>query len=193
VVISIAAQVSFAAMDAARRLQERSSMIRHLAPEDFEFFRRIRLEALRAEPAVFASSAEDWEKLPDEEWRRRLTVNAVFVDFIEGEPVAIMGLIRQSASKMAHRATIVMVYVRKDRRGAGHAQALLDALVRHACEAGIRQLELAVSAENPAAIRFYRREGFVEAGRIAGGTIHEGREIDEILMTRHIDRGSSSF
>jgi ribosomal protein S18 acetylase RimI-like enzyme len=193
VVISIAAQVSFAAMDAARRLQERSSMIRHLAPEDFEFFRRIRLEALRAEPAVFASSAEDWEKLPDEEWRRRLTVNAVFVDFIEGEPVAIMGLIRQSASKMAHRATIVMVYVRKDRRGAGHAQALLDALVRHACEAGIRQLELAVSAENPAAIRFYRREGFVEAGRIAGGTIHVGREIDEILMTRHIDRGSSSF
>jgi ribosomal protein S18 acetylase RimI-like enzyme len=193
VVISIAAQVSFAAMDAARRLQERSSMIRHLAPEDFEFFRRIRLEALRAEPAVFASSAEDWEKLPDEEWRRRLTVNAVFVDFIEGEPVAIMGLIRQSASKMAHRATIVMVYVRKDRRGAGHAQALLDALVRHAREAGIRQLELAVSAENPAAIRFYRREGFVEAGRIAGGTIHGGREIDEILMTRRIDRGAPSF
>ena len=97
-------------------------MIRHLGSADFDIFRRIRLEALRAEPAVFASSAADWEKLPDDEWRRRLTSAAVFVDFHEEEPVAIMGLIRQGASKMAHRATIVMVYVRRDRRGGGHAK-----------------------------------------------------------------------
>ncbi|OBZ94311.1 acetyltransferase [Pararhizobium polonicum] len=162
-------------------------MIRHLGPQDVDIFRRIRLEALRMEPAVFASSVEDWEGLPDAEWRRRLTANAVFVDFHAEEPVAIMGLMRQGASKMAHRATVIMVYVRKDRRGAGHAKALLDALTDHARAAGIRQLELAVSAENPAAIRFYKREGFEQAGRIAGGTIHEGREIDEILMTRRID------
>ncbi|MBP1858440.1 GNAT family N-acetyltransferase [Rhizobium herbae] len=167
-------------------------MIRHLGPEDIDIFRRIRLEALRSEPAAFASSSEDWEGLPDAEWRRRLTVNAVFVDFHEGEPVAIMGLMRQSASKMAHRATVIMVYVRRDRRGGGHAKALLDVLVRHARVAGIRQLELAVSAENPTAIRFYRREGFAEVGRIPGGTIHEGREIDEILMTRRIDGEASS-
>ncbi len=60
-------------------------MIRHLGPEDIDIFRRIRLEALRSEPAAFASSSEDWEGLPDAEWRRRLTVNAVFVDFHEGE------------------------------------------------------------------------------------------------------------
>jgi len=168
-------------------------MIRHLGPEDFDIFRRIRLEALRAEPAVFASSAEDWERQTDDEWRRRLTAAAVFVDFHEEEPVAIMGLIRQGASKMAHRATIVMVFVRKNLRGTGHARALLEALVHHAREAGIRQLELAVSAENPAAIRFYWREGFTEAGRIAGGTIHEGREIDEILMTRRIDHEAPSL
>ncbi len=166
-------------------------MIRHLGPGDFDIFRRIRLEALRAEPAAFASSAEDWEVLPDAEWRRRLIANAVFVDFHEEEPVAIMGLMRQSASKMAHRATVIMVYVRKDRRGGGHAKALLDAIVRHALAAGIRQLELAVSGENPAAIRFYRREGFAEAGRIAVGTIHEGREIEEILMLRRIDGEAS--
>jgi ribosomal protein S18 acetylase RimI-like enzyme len=162
-------------------------MVRHLGSNDFDIFRRIRLEALRTEPAVFASSLEDWEALPDAEWRRRLTVNAVFVDFHEEEPVAIMGLMRQGASKMAHRATVIMVYVRKERRGGGHAKALLDALVRHAREAGIRQLELAVSGENPAAIRFYRREGFTDVGRIEAGTIHEGREIEEILMLRRID------
>ncbi|MCV9997986.1 GNAT family N-acetyltransferase [Pararhizobium sp. YC-54] len=162
-------------------------MIRHLGPGDLDIFRRIRLEALRTEPAAFASSAEDWEALPDAEWRRRLIANAVFVDFHEEEPVAIMALMRQGASKMAHRATVIMVYVRKGRRGGGHAKALLDAVIAHAREAGIRQLELAVSGENPAAIRFYQREGFAEAGRIAAGTIHEGREIEEILMLRRID------
>lgn len=165
-------------------------MIRQFGPDDMQIFRQIRLEALRSEPANFASSAEDWEALPDAEWTRRLTVNAVFVDFHEGEPIAMMGLMPQAASKMAHRGTVIMVYVRKDRRGGGHAKAILDVLVAHARQAGIRQLELAVSAENPAAIRFYQREGFTQAGRIPGGTIHEGREIDEILMTRRIDGGA---
>lgn len=165
-------------------------MIRQLGPDDMQIFRQIRLEALRSEPANFASSAEDWEALPDAEWTRRLTVNAVFVDFHEGEPIAMMGLMPQAASKMAHRGTVIMVYVRKDRRGGGHAKAILDVLVAHARQAGIRQLELAVSAENPAAIRFYQHEGFTQAGRIPGGTIHEGREIDEILMTRRIDGGA---
>jgi GNAT superfamily N-acetyltransferase len=166
-------------------------MIRHLGPEDIDIFRRIRLEALRREPAAFASSAEDWEALPDAEWRRRLTANAVFVDFHDGEPVAMMGLMRQSASKMAHRATVIMVYVRKERRGAGHATALLDAVVDHARVAGIRLLELALSAENPTALRFYQREGFTEIGRVEAGILHEGREIDDIMMTRWINRDAS--
>jgi hypothetical protein len=44
-----------------------------LGPDDVEVFRRIRLEALRADPAAYASRAEDWEALPDAEWRRRMT------------------------------------------------------------------------------------------------------------------------
>lgn len=162
-------------------------MIRHLGPGDVDLFRSIRLEALRTEPAAFASSHDDWAALPEAEWARRLTANAVFVDLHEGEPVAIMGLMRQTASKMAHRATVIMVYVRRDRRGHGHAKALLDTLVTHARESGVRLLELAVSAENPAALRFYEREGFATIGRIEAGIVHEGRDIDEFLMMRRID------
>jgi RimJ/RimL family protein N-acetyltransferase len=47
-------------------------------------------------------------------------------------------------------------------------------------------LELAVSAENPAAIRFYLREGFSEVGRIPGGFLHDGREIDDVMMVRRL-------
>jgi hypothetical protein len=45
---------------------------------------------------------------------------------------------------------------------------------------------LAPSAENAAALRFYRDEGFQEIGRIPGGFLHDCRETDEILMVRRI-------
>jgi ribosomal protein S18 acetylase RimI-like enzyme len=163
-----------------------SVSIRRLGPDDVETFRCIRLEALRMEPDSFASSAEDWEKLPDVEWRRRLTDNPVFVAFRTGEPVGIMGLLRQRASKMAHRATVVMVYVHRSARGTGIARALLTAVTEHARSEGILQLELSVSAENAAAIAFYRREGFEAVGRIPGGCIRNGREVDDIIMVRRI-------
>ncbi|ACP22763.1 putative acetyltransferase protein (plasmid) [Sinorhizobium fredii NGR234] len=163
-----------------------TTSIRLLGPDDVESFRRIRLEALRTEPESFASSAEDWEKLPEDEWRRRLIDNPAFVAFHAGEPVGIMGLLRQRASKMVHRATIVMVYVNRDFRGSGVARLLLAAVTDFARSEGIRQLELSVSAENPAAIAFYRRERFEAAGRIPGGCIRNGREVDDLIMVRRI-------
>jgi GNAT superfamily N-acetyltransferase len=161
-------------------------MIRLLGPDDVATFRRIRLEALRTEPTSFASSAEDWENLSDDEWRRRLVGDPVFVAFRDDVPVGIMGLMCQRASKMAHRATLIMVYVRRETRGTGLAKRLLETVKDYARSAGIRQLELAVSSENSVAIRFYSREGFTEVGRIPGGILHDDREIDDVLMAKRI-------
>lgn len=159
--------------------------IRLIRADEVEAFRHIRLEALRAEPSSFASRYEDWEILPDEEWINRLK-EPVFIAFQEGAPVGIMGLFLQRPSKMAHRATIVMVYIRANLRGTGLAGKLLEAVSDHARAIGIRQLELFVSAENPAAIRFYQRQGFAEIGRIPGGILEEGREIDDVMMARRL-------
>ncbi|NTG51371.1 GNAT family N-acetyltransferase [Agrobacterium rhizogenes] len=162
-------------------------VIRHISADEFDIFRRIRLEALRVEPSSFASSAEDWEVLTDEEWCRRLS-DPVFVAFRDDQPVGVMGLLRQRSSKMAHRATLIMVYVRKDLRGTGLAKDLLDTVIAHALSDGIVQLELVVSAENPKAVSFYRREGFSEIGRIPGGVRYNGREIDDVMMARRLTR-----
>jgi ribosomal protein S18 acetylase RimI-like enzyme len=81
-----------------------------------------------------------------------------------------------------------MVYVRAAQRGNGLAKELLDMVAANALEEGIWQLELAVSAENPVAIGFYRREGFSEAGRIPGGILRDGREIDDLIMVRRLIR-----
>lgn len=167
-------------------MKESDAVIRLLGSADVDAFRRIRLEALREEPASFASSIEEWEALDVAEWRQRLEANAIFVAFHGSEPIGIMGLMRQRAGKMAHRATIIMVYVRNEHRGAGIASRLLNGLTRHAGKMGIRQLELAVTGDNIPALRFYKREGFAEVGCFPGGYLHDEREIDEILMTRRV-------
>jgi ribosomal protein S18 acetylase RimI-like enzyme len=161
--------------------------IKHLDQNDVEIFRHIRLEALNRVPEAFASTAADWERLSTEEWQQRLTANAVFVALEGDEPAGIMGLMRERASRLAHRATIIMVYVRDEARGSGMARELLAHLTDHARRSGIRLLELVVRADNPAAIRFYTREGFREIGRVPGGMFDGEKEVDEILMARHID------
>ncbi len=161
-------------------------MIRILGADDVEAFKRIRLEALRLEPSAFASSFDEWAALPDDEWRRRLLADPVFLAFDDSEPVAIMGLLRQRAGKMAHRATIIMVYVRGEKRGTGLARDLLNHVVDYARQHGIRQLELTASAENPGAINFYRNAGFAQAGLIPGGVLEGDREVDDVIMVRRI-------
>jgi len=159
--------------------------IRRLEATDVDIFKRIRLEALRLEPAAYAGTYEDWSGLSDEEWRMRMS-EPVFAALEGDEPVGLTGLIRLRGIKMAHRATIVMVYLRQSLRGTGLASGLLSAAASHARDIGIRQLELNVRAENIPAIRFYEREGFIEVGRIPGGFLHEGREIDDVMMVRRI-------
>lgn len=162
-----------------------SVTIRHVQVDEVDAFRRIRLEALLSDPSYFASSYDDWTSLSVSEWQQRLK-DPVFIAFQDSEPVGITGLVRQRASKMAHRATIIMVYVRKNMRGAGLAKNLLDTVADYARGIGVVQLELTVSAENPAAIRFYMREGFSEVGRIPGGFLHDGREINDVIMIRRL-------
>lgn len=166
--------------------------IRHLGAADLATFRQIRLEALRLDEASFASSLADWLRLDDAAWLERLTQNAVFVAFRGGEPVGIMGLARQRSSKMAHRATIIMVYVRKSERGSGLAAELLRTIEAYARAEGIRQLELTVSGENSVAQKFYQRAGYRDMGRIPAGVIYDGREIDDILMFRRLLHTSSN-
>jgi ribosomal protein S18 acetylase RimI-like enzyme len=161
-------------------------MIRRLTPDDVDIYRQIRLESLRQEPLAFGSYVEDWRKLPDAEWSCRLAEDDVFVSFDGTDPVGIMGIMPFTPSKMAHRGTIVLVYLRKSYRGQGRAETLLRALESHAKQKGLRQLELEVLAENPTAIRFYERMGYRRIGLVPAGFLHKGREMDEVLMLRRL-------
>jgi RimJ/RimL family protein N-acetyltransferase len=75
-----------------------------------------------------------------------------------------------------------------DCRGLGIGGRLLEAVVAEASEqlAGLRIIELSVFATNAVARRLYERHGFVEYGRLPGGVLHRGQEVDHIRMYRRI-------
>ncbi len=161
--------------------------IRRLDPNEVDIFRTIRLAALEAEPSSFASSSEDWQAFSEELWAQILTESPVIVAFRHGKPVGMMGLMKQKPGKTSHRAFLIMVYVDEENRGTGIATRLLKAVEKLAVDSGIIQLELDVSVENVPAIRFYRREGYAQIGRIPAGFLEEGKEVDLLLMARRME------
>ena len=102
----------------------------------------------------------------------------------EGVVVGLAGVSRVgNAAKVRRRAefgiSIVRTYWRQ-----GIGRALTRACVASARRAGYAQLELAVVAENSAAIALYRSEGFVEYGRNPRGFYSRYSGWQELVLMR---------
>lgn len=141
-------------------------MIRRLAPDDWATFRAIRLEALRLEPAAYASTHDDWAQLSEEDWRGRLDANVVFATFCDTETTGIAGLRPDGA--------VIMVYVRATARGKGHAQLLMQTVRDEARARNMPRLWLHVALDNAPARRLYEWSGY-------NAESHTGHDI---LMSR---------
>ncbi len=136
------------------------------APEDLNIFRALRLEMLRAEPAAYASSYQDAVALSEPEWLGRMQTAPMCALFQGDDPVGLMGYLRERSTKMRHRASLIMVWVRPDARGRGGADRLLAGVLAEAAADGIDQMELTVLSSNARALRFYERNGFEIVGTI---------------------------
>lgn len=157
--------------------------IRLLQPQDLPLYQAIRLESLMEAPQAFANTHADWAALSEAEWRQRMS-GPIMLALQGDSPVGIMGLIRQNGERRAHRASLIMVYLRANLRGTGLADRLLRAVIDHAARSGITQIELTVSAGNSRAAAFYRRHGFRQTGLIPNALIIDGIPVDEITMIR---------
>lgn len=161
--------------------------IRPFMPGEGLALRTIRREALASDPHAFGSSlVEEWD-MADRRLEAWINDNLIVGAFAGREAVAMAGLRRLSLQKVAHRAEIWGFYVRPSFRGTGIADCMLETLLE-LCERGVSQLELNVVAGNPAAVAFYRRNGFRETGRIPNAAAVEGGYAEEILMVRDLDR-----
>ena len=106
---------------------------------------------------------------------------------VAGEGSQILGTARAEEGgfrRTAHFADVHSVWVRRDRRGAGVADALMEALVDWA--RGSRQIEklgLFVFSTSEAAIALYKKHGFVEEGRSARDIrFEDGSYADTVIL-----------
>jgi ribosomal protein S18 acetylase RimI-like enzyme len=138
--------------------------IRRLDPTEAEIFRAIRLEALRTHPSAFAASFEVESGRPLIHFADTLGRDAIFTAWRDSELLGIASYYREDTPKHAHKGGLWGMYVRKEARGSGAADRLVEAVVQHA-RREVEILVLGVGVHNVPAQRLYRRHGFVEYGR----------------------------
>lgn len=103
---------------------------------------------------------------------------------VEGVVVGLAGVSRVGTAEKVRRRAEFGISVDKNYWGLGIGRALTRACVASARRAGYAQLELAVVAENEAAIALYRSEGFVEYGRNPKGFYSRYSGWQELVLMR---------
>jgi ribosomal protein S18 acetylase RimI-like enzyme len=156
--------------------------LRRLTVTDAPAWRALRLEAFTAHPRDFRSSPGDEATVADLE---ALITDHHIVGLFEGETlVGAAGLIVEPRAKLAHKGTIISVYVRAAHRGQGGAERLMRALLDEA-RGKLEQVSLVVSDGNGPALRLYTRLGFsLMATEPRALKLPDGSYVDELTMAR---------
>lgn len=136
-----------------------------IGPERAAEWREIRLEALLLAGEAFGSRYEDWCDVPASGYEKRLDDARHFAAGAElGHPLAVAcwqaGLDRDDPQ----RGWLMSVYARPAARGQGYSEAVLNHIAADARAAGMTSLGLHVVRTNVAALRLYRRLGYVDSG-----------------------------
>jgi len=148
-------------------------------------YRDLRLEALKNEPLAFGSSYEEEQFNLEAYWRQHIQ-NVLFAVSDNG-PVGMLVHARNNRIKTNHIYGIYGVYVRKDYRGQGIGNKLMDAALDEIQKiSGIEKIELAVNPVQKAAEKLYRKYGFKTAGCSKKAIRFNGKFYDELLMEKYL-------
>lgn len=167
--------------------------IRLLTADDAEIYRQLRLQALRESPTAFASSYEHEAALALREFAARLRLhgdpaNGIFGAFGDANAlIGMIGFVRENRPKRAHIGSVYSMYVVPERRGRRIGAALLDTAIAHARQLGLRQIVLAVNANNAAASGLYRSRGFQRFGLERDALFIDGTYFDEEHLALRFD------
>jgi len=162
--------------------------VRTLAATDVDAYRALRQRGLAEHPEAFTSSADEEAALPGDKLARRLAndvarpYDAVFGAFAGGELAGLCGIEVDMRAKVRHKGHVFGMYVPAERAGRGIGAALIERVVAHAREHGLKQLTLTVTAGNDAARRVYERAGFAIVGREPHAIRVDGRPHDKLFM-----------
>ncbi len=161
--------------------------LRFLTEHDAETWWHLRRLALATDPESFVESVEDHDQTPLEDTRERLrrsdAENFVVGMFADNELAGVAGFYRYQQAHFRHKGYVWGVYVRKESRGKGVAQRMLEEIIRRARQIpGLEQITLIVSAAQPGARRVYERVGFKLYGTEPRSLKIGDKLIDDELM-----------
>ncbi|MES2129559.1 MAG: GNAT family N-acetyltransferase [Pseudomonadota bacterium] len=166
------------------------SELRRLVPSDAAALQALRLAALRECPAAFSSSFEEECGLPLSVIATHLAPDSgrySFGAFAGSELAGIVGVGREAPNKLRHNGFIRGMYVGPAHRGQGLGRALMQhALDFAATMEGVRQVTLAATIGNDAAIGLYQSLGFKSYGHEPGALLIDGVLYDEVQMVREL-------
>jgi predicted GNAT family acetyltransferase len=156
-----------------------------LSTNDWERYKKIRLQSLLNDPQAFGSNYEKERAFTQEKWESRVHPYSedhkqwnVEVENESGEIVGMTG----AFSPEPGVAMIVGVYVSKEHRGKGLATMLMDAIFEKIRQTGgYKIVKLSVNSEQASAVALYKKAGFAEVGE-EKATLGDGKEHFEILM-----------
>jgi ribosomal protein S18 acetylase RimI-like enzyme len=176
------------AVHAPRKIDDSDHAHSPPCPSDAFAFQALRLSALRDSPTAFTSSYEEECDTPACAIEERLATGPgryIVGAFAGAELVGIVGLVRETPLKLQHKTSIRGVYVAPVQRGMGLGRQLMEhAIVFAESMDGVRQVTLAVTASNTAAVALYTALGFRTFGHEPGALLVDGVLYDELQMVR---------
>ncbi|MEZ5690965.1 MAG: GNAT family N-acetyltransferase [Rickettsiales bacterium] len=160
-------------------------MIRKITIDDFEQWKKLRLEAVRQYPQSFGQSYSGVQK-QDRKWCTDSLKNGdIFTYEQNGKMVAIAGIYSMKPENMRHRAVLFGMYVKPE----FHKQGIASALINHIIDdikPSHKQLQLTVTTTNNPAIELYKKHGFVIYGTDPDALLVDGKYYDEYLMIKKL-------
>jgi ribosomal protein S18 acetylase RimI-like enzyme len=156
--------------------------VRRLIAGEGSLYRSVRLESLRESPEAFATSYESALERAAESWQAQAdgsasgSDRATFVVLAE-RPIGLGAIYRDP--DRPHEGELIQVWVSPESRGGEVAADLMNTLLHWAASNGFETLRAEVTPNNPRALRFYEKFGFV---RMETDTDSEGRSAKALRL-----------
>ena len=147
-----------------------SSLVRRIETDEWQTYKRLRLNALKLAPEAFASRYEDAVLLPDSEWQERVKLYAEADDRVNliafmGERAAgmVTGFLRETNGE--REAEMVQMWVEPEFRGYKLSVELIESLKAWGYRNNCRRIRCDVVDSNASAMKIYLRSKFKPTGK----------------------------
>jgi len=105
------------------------------------------------------------------------------VALVDGRVIGWCDITPGKREQFAHKGTLGMGII-KEFRGRGIGTKLIQTAINAAVDIGLKRVELEVYSTKDAAIKLYRKTGFIEEGRKIKAVCLDGIYIDELIMAK---------